>query len=195
MSFSISALTRAEGDALLDSESIAKERRDYILKLDARYAKQYHEVTYEAPIAAIEKQDGEAIKALFHAEHNRLYGYSLEEQGTPVEIINVRLQAIGRTDKPSYTQESYAGADPSPALKGERTIIVPETAKEALVPVYDGHATKFGYRIPGPAVIEQENTSILVTQSYDCVCDQYGSFAVYEKGREELVKPILEAVA
>jgi N-methylhydantoinase A len=186
---------RKEGDALLDSESIAQDRRDYILKLDARYAKQYHEVTHEAPISAVEAQDGEAIKALFHAEHNRLYGYSLEEQGTPVEIINVRLQAVGRTDKPAYTQESYAGADPSPALKGERTIIVPETGKEATVPVYDGHTTKFGYRITGPAIIEQENTSILVTQSYDCVCDQYGSFAVYQKGREELVKPILEAVA
>ena len=186
---------RAEGDAALDEESIPKSQREYILKLDCRYAKQYHEVSYEAPIAAVEKKDADAIKSLFHAEHNRLYGYSLEEQGTPVEIINVRLQAVGHTDKPNYTQEAYAGTDPSPALKGEREIIVPETGKAATVPVYDGHATKFGYQITGPAIIEQENTSILVTQSYDCVCDQFGSFAVYQKGREELVNPILEAKA
>jgi N-methylhydantoinase A len=192
---SLIAEMRAEGDVLLDSESIPAAQRTYVLKLDARYAKQYHEVTYEAPITAVENRDADGIKALFHAEHNRLYGYSLEEQGTPVEIINVRLQAVGSTDKPAYTQETYAGSDPAPALKGERKIIVPETGKAATVPVYDGHATKFGYQIAGPAIIEQENTSILVTQSYDCVCDQYGSFAVYQKGREELVNPILEAKA
>jgi len=186
---------RAEGDALLENESIPKSQRNYVVKLDCRYTKQYHEVTFEAPLAAIDKQDAEAIKTLFHTEHNRLYGYSLEEQGTPVEIINVRVQTVGLTDKPSYTEEAYAGADPAPALKGERKIIVPETGEWATVPVYDGHATKFGYQIKGPAIIEQENTSILVTQSYDCVCDQFGSFAVYAKGREELVNPILEAKA
>jgi N-methylhydantoinase A len=186
---------KAEGDAQLDTESIPAARRQYVLRLDCRYAKQYHEVTFEAPLKAVAAKDAAAIKALFHTEHNRLYGYSLEEQGTPVEIINVRVQAVGVTDKPAYAVETYAGADPAPALKGEREVIVPETGEKQSVPVYDGHTTRFGYRIPGPAIIEQENTSILVTASYDCVCDQYGSFAVYQKGREELVNPILEAKA
>ncbi len=191
----IIAEMKAEGDASLETESIPQDKRQYVLRLDCRYAKQYHEVAFEAPLSAVDAKDADAIKALFHAEHNRLYGYSLEEQGTPVEIINVRLQAIGITEKPAYSVESYAGTDPTPALKGEREIIVPETGEKKAVPVYDGHSTRFGYQIKGPAIIEQENTSILVTASYDCVCDQYGSFAVYQKGREELVNPILEAKA
>ncbi|MHA1536858.1 MAG: hydantoinase/oxoprolinase family protein [Alphaproteobacteria bacterium] len=186
---------RDEGGKLLDAEGIPEDRRQTVFKLDCRYAKQYHELSFEAPLAAVEKADAQAILSIFHAEHNRLYGYSLEDQDTPVEIINVRIQSIGITDKPSYSEEAFAGADPGAALKGERRIVVPETGELRSVPVYDGHATRFGYRIAGPAIIEQENTSILVTGSYDCVCDKFGSFAVYQKGREELVHPILEIKA
>ncbi len=96
------------------------------------------------------------------------------------------------TEKPAFEKDAFAGADPSSALKGEREIVVPETAERTPVAVYDGHATRFGHRIPGPAIIEQRNTSILVTASYDCVCDAYGSFALYRKGREDLVQSILE---
>ncbi len=110
-----------------------------------------------------------------------------------MEIINVRIQAVGLTEKPAFVEDQFAGPDPSSALKGEREIVVPETAEQTRVPVYDGHATRFGHRIPGPAIIEQQNTSILVTPSYDCVCDAYGSFAVYLDGREDLVRSVLEA--
>jgi N-methylhydantoinase A len=182
-----------EGVAHLDDEKIPDPDRRFLLRLDCRYVKQYHEVSYDVPLEAVRGRDADAIKATFHAEHNRLYGYSLEEQATPVEIINVRVQAVGVTEKPAFMEDEFAGADPSSALKGEREIIVPETSEWTSVPVYDGHATRFGHRIPGPAIIEQENTSILVTASYDCVCDSYGSFAVYLKGREDLVRTVLEA--
>ena len=55
------------------------------------------------PLENVRKGDAEPIQAAFHTEHNRMYGYSLEDQGTPVEVINVRLQAVGVTDKPEYS--------------------------------------------------------------------------------------------
>ena len=180
---------------LLENEKIGQAHRRFLLTLDCRYVKQYHEVSYEVPLDAVRAADAERIKVDFHTEHNRLYGYSLEDQATPVEIINVRVQAVGVTEKPAFAEEDYAGADPTSALKGEREVVVPETAERKPVPVYDGHATRFGHSIAGPAIIEQQNTSILVTATYDCVCDAYGSFAVYLKGREDLVKSVLEGGA
>jgi N-methylhydantoinase A len=44
-------------------------------------------------------------------------------------------------------------------------------------------------------MIEQDNTAILVSAAYDCVSDRYGSFAVYLKGREDLVADVLEGKA
>ena len=181
-----------EGTAYLENEKIPKGGRRFLLKLDCRYVKQYHELSYDVPLDAVRDHDAERIKSTFHVEHNRLYGYSLEEQGTPIEIINVRIQAIGVTEKPAFVEDEFSGTDPALALKGERKIVIPESTEQTLVPVYNGHVTRFGYQIPGPAIIEQENTSILVTASYDCVCDAYGSFAVYLKGRQDLVRSVLE---
>jgi N-methylhydantoinase A len=182
----------AEGGAMLQAESIPEARRRYTARFDCRYVKQYHEVSFPVALETVDKGDLDAIAEAFHAEHNRMYGYSLEDQGTPVEVINLRLQAAGLTEKPTYEKEAFAGEDPAAALKSERPVYVPEAGAFQTVPVYDGHKTRYGHRIAGPALIEQVNTAILLTASFDCVCDAYGSFAIYQRGREDLVSETLE---
>jgi N-methylhydantoinase A len=142
------------------------------------------------PIARdlVARRDAEAIARAFHAEHNRLYGYSLEVERTPVELINVRVQALGTVEKPRYRKEDWAGEDASRALKGRRSVYIPEANAFRAVPVYDGHKLGFGNRIPGPAMIEEVTTAVFVSDSYDCAVDAYGSFAVYRKGREDLIR-------
>ncbi len=182
----------AEGDAMLADEGIPAERRATHVKLDCRYLKQYHEVSFVVPISAIEAGDEAAIAASFHDEHNRLYGYSLAEQEVPVEIINIRVQAIGATDKPAFAEMEPGGPDPAGALKEERPVYIPEDNEFRPVPVYDGHALVHGNLITGPAMIEEETTAIFVSADFDCVVDKFGSFAIYLKGRGDLVASTLE---
>jgi N-methylhydantoinase A len=181
-----------EGNRLLAQERIPAAKRATIVKFDCRYLKQYHEVSFEVPLALVRKGDAKAITKLFHAEHNRLYGYSLDEQGAPVEIINLRVQAVGQVEKPSLKSWPWGGPDARHALKGKRPVYIPETRKFQTVPVYDGHAMKHGNRVAGPAMIEQVTTAIFVSASWDCVVDKLGSFALYRKGREDLVKDALK---
>jgi N-methylhydantoinase A len=101
----------SEGARQLTEERIAEERRRHDIKFDCRYIKQYHEVSFLVPRELMAKGDVAAIARAFHAEHNRLYGYSLEAENPPIEIINVRVQSIGFTDKPSYRGEAWAGED------------------------------------------------------------------------------------
>jgi N-methylhydantoinase A len=180
-----------EGARQLAEERIAEARRRFEVKFDCRYIKQYHEVSFLVPRELIERRDAAAIASAFHAEHNRLYGYSLKQENTPVEIINVRVQAIGLTDKPHYKEESRAGADASATAKGRRRVYIPEANAFKEVTVYDGHKMRVGNQITGPAMIEQETTAIFVSAAYDCVLDAYGSFALYRKGREDLVSNCL----
>ena len=79
-------------------------------------------------------------------------------------------------------------------LKGERVICVPDGPTSKCVPVYDGHQTRHGNCIRGPALIEQVNTTLLLTSSYDCLCDQYGSFVVCQKGQERCLSPRARAM-
>jgi N-methylhydantoinase A len=178
----------ADGTRQLVEERISEERRRYDVKFDCRYIKQYHEVSFSVPRKLIDSHDTVAIAQAFNAEHNRLYGYSLEGEKTPIEIINVRVQAIGITDKPTYRQEAWAGADASAALKGKRSMYIPETKTFRETPVYDGHRMHFGNRIEGPAMIEQVTTAIFVSDAYDCAVDALGSFVIWQKGREALAQ-------
>jgi N-methylhydantoinase A len=180
-----------EGARQLTEERIPENRRRNDIKFDCRYIKQYHEVSFLVPRELIDKRDVAGIARAFHDEHNRLYGYSLEQENAPIEIINVRVQSIGFTDKPTYREEAWAGADASKALKGRRNVYIPETKTFREIPVYDGHKMRHGNRIDGPAMIEQETTAIFVSDAFDCVVDALGSFALFRKGREDLVKSCL----
>jgi len=182
----------AEGAALLAAEGIAADVQKFHVKFDCRYLKQFHEVSFVVPQAAFDAGDLDAIAEAFHAEHNRLYGYSLEdEEGAPVEIINIRIQALGVTDKPDIADQAKGEADPSAALKGARNVYVPETEAFQTVNVYDGHALAHGHRIAGPAMIEQVTTAIFVSADFDCIVDRLGSFVLYRRGREDLIQATL----
>ena len=177
----------AEGRQLLADERIPAQRQRALLRLDCRYLKQYHEVSVAVPVSVVEQRDAATIARAFHAEHQRLYGYSLEAEGSAVEIINLRLQAIGATDRPTYRSESAGAADAAGALKGRRRVYIPERDDFAPVPVYDGHAMRCGHRVTGPALIEQQTTAIFLSDSYDALVDAMGSFVLYAKGREDLL--------
>lgn len=176
-----------EGTELLESEHIPDKRREFRIKFDCRYLKQYHEVSFEVPQANVDARDSAAIATAFHHEHNRLYGYSLEDEDVPVEIINVRVQAIGIADKPQLAAQERVAADASPALKGERSAYIPGEQAFRTIPVYDGHRLLHGQHIDGPAIIEEVTTAIFVGESFNCLVDKYGSFALYQKGRDDLI--------
>jgi N-methylhydantoinase A len=179
-----------EGEAtrLLKSEHIPRDSIQHIYSLDLRYVKQYHEVNVRIERDEFEGADMSAIAGRFHPEHNRLFGYSLEEEGTPIELINLRLLSIGKTAKPKFLQEQYDGEDPLNAFKKRRKVYLPLAKTFEVVPVYDGHKLKFGNKVEGPAIIEQVNTTTFVTPEYTVLCDRYGSYTMFVKEREEEIK-------
>jgi N-methylhydantoinase A len=179
---------RKEGKSLLVSEGINEGDIEYRFSLDLRYVKQYHEVEVDVTAQEVDRFDLDSMAKRFHPAHNALYGYSLETEGTPVELINVRLVCIGRTRKPEFQRQEFAGEDPSSARKGDRKVYLPLQKEFGRVPVFDGLAMQFGNRIEGPAIIEQVNTTTFVTPEFNVLTDRYGSFTMYLKDREDEVK-------
>lgn len=172
---------RETGKETLKKEGIGEERIEFYPVLDLRYIGQYHEVQLSVSWDDVAAFNLEAIRSEFHMEHNRLYGYSLEEEGTEIELINVRLRAIGITEKPKFIGATESAVPLQSALKEKRPVYIPEANEMREVHVYDGDMVLNGNRIKGPAVIEKENTSIFISDKYDCLVDDYGSFIVYDK--------------
>jgi N-methylhydantoinase A len=179
---------RREATGLLRSENIPEASIQHAYSLDMRYIKQYHEVNVEMTDGELEKGKIESVVSRFHPEHNRLYGYSLEEVGTPIELINLRLTSIGKTTKPKFKKEKYDKLDPSRALKKKRKVYLPRRGAFEEVPVYDGHKLRHGNKVEGPAIIEQVNTTTFVTPEYNILCDKYGSYTMYLKAKEKEIK-------
>ena len=168
-------------NALVKEEGVAADRISFYPILDMRYLGQYHEVQMEANWDDVMKFNLENIFEAFHKEHNRQFGYSLKEEGTEMEIINVRLRVVGKTEKPKFLSGNSKNIPAEKAIKEHREIYIPELNKMKKVPIYDGDMPIFGSTIQGPCVIEKITTSILLTENYDCVVDDFGSFIVYEK--------------
>lgn len=177
-----------EGTFLLNGEHIPKNRMEFIYSIDMRYIKQYHEVNVTVTKEEIFRGKLTPIANKFHLEHNRLYGYSLEEVGTRIEVINLGLKCIGKTDKPKLLRMKYAGPDPSKAFKKKRKVYLPTRKKFQMVPVLEGDKLRYGNKIEGPAILEQVNTTTFVSPEFSVMCDAYGSFTMYMKLREKEFK-------
>jgi N-methylhydantoinase A len=165
----------------LSREGVATDKVRHEVALDLRYVRQYHEVTLPVAHAAIERGDAGTIAAAFHVEHNRLYGYDLAAEGTDLELINVRVRSLGLTDRPPVPRIAAGTADPSGALKGSRRAYQPERMRFDDVPVYDAHRLRAGNRIPGPALIERTDTTIVVTSGFTATVDPHGSCVLARK--------------
>ena len=173
------------GVALLESEGIDPARTNFVYSLDLRYVSQYHEVTVEVGSEEVLKCDFDAMAKRFHPMHNKLFGYSLEEEGTDVELINMRLVTVGVTEKPKFQPMEFAEDDAAHAIKRTRQVYLPKEKEFADVNVYDGFALRYGNRIEGPAVIEQVNTTTFVTPEYRVLVDQFGNYSMYLPEKEE----------
>jgi N-methylhydantoinase A len=178
----------ARGREILRGENVPADRIRAVVEAELRYVRQYHEVSL--PLYPLDD-----LEPRFHAEHHRLYGYSLAEEGTPLELINLRVRAIGVTDKPRQRSEEDAGPDPRAAQKNERPVWVPEDGDFRTVPVFDGHLLLPGNRVRGPAIVEQRNTTLFVSGNYDLVVDLLGSFVVHRRDRRDALPESLRGEA
>ncbi len=179
---------KQEGIKRLREEGISEDRVEFVYSLDLRYVKQYHEVNVQIPEDVAMKVDVDAMVERFHPQHNKLYGYDLEEEGTPVELINMRLTCIGKTDKPKFSPQEYDGEDPSKAFKKRRKVFIPTWKRFEEVDVFDSFKLRYGNRIEGPAILEQVNTTAFVTPEFSVLVDRFGSYTLYLKSLEDEVK-------
>ncbi|OFY87880.1 MAG: 5-oxoprolinase [Bacteroidetes bacterium RIFCSPLOWO2_12_FULL_35_15] len=173
---------KEEGMKTLIEEGIKKNKIEFYPVLDMRYLGQYHEVQLQADWKDVTNFKLDNIFETFHKEHNRQFGYSLKEEGTEMELINVRLRVIGQNEKPKFLSGNNNSVSAESAIKENRDVYIPELNKYKKIPVYDGDKAIYGAQIKGPCIIEKITTSIFVSENYDCIVDNFGSIIVYEKG-------------
>jgi len=166
-------LRRLEARALeeLMQEGVDRRRAALLRSLDVRYAGQHHEVTIEIPNG---QPIGEAhlprIADTFHAAHERLYTYATPEN--PLEIMNLRVTAVGAVDKAGLCRKPLGAPDAAAARKGERPVYFEQRGGFAGTPVYERDRLEPGNRIEGPAVVEERITTVVVHPGWSLRVDE-----------------------
>jgi N-methylhydantoinase A len=171
-----------EGRATLLGEGIAEAALSFAPSLDLRYRRQWYELNVPLDPAALERPDLDEIAGAFHRLHELRFGYSTP--GGRVELINVRLSAFGRTERPAQP-ELPRGATRAAEAIGERRAWSPRARGLVPTAVHDGAALGPGARLDGPAIVELTNTTIVVPDGFGLVVDSAGSFVLFAAEREE----------
>ncbi len=175
-------ITEVEKRALAEllQEGVEEGKTTLVRHLDVRYVGQHHEVTIEIPSGCVIADEHlEEIARLFHAAHERLYTYSTPE--TPIEIMNLRVTAIGAVEKPGLREEPEEPMDPADAIKDTRPLYFEEERGFVETPVYDRNKLKPGCRISGPAVIEERITTVIIHPNWNGRIDGFGNIIMEVK--------------
>jgi N-methylhydantoinase A len=151
------------GEGVMDPHIVAS--------MDARYQGQSYELT--VPLAAPISAGGLAqAVAGFHASHEQRYGYALPD--STVEVVTLRVQAIGPGARPEMPAQPLVGPDPSPAYLGEQPVWFSGEGATATAR-YDRAKLQPGNRFPGPAMVYQFDTTTVVPPGWSGEVDAWGN--------------------
>ncbi|MDP6174129.1 MAG: hydantoinase/oxoprolinase family protein, partial [Rhodospirillales bacterium] len=155
-----------EGCAWLAQQGTEVTRTDMERAADIRYVGQAFDV--ETPISENEPASTSLLAQSFHEIYENLYRNS--DANAPVELINLRVRVIGRLPEPAPGKiETKDGPE---AAEVTRQIYLDGAWCQARVLARD--ALRPGQTINGPAVIEQFDTTTLITGAFTCRVHETG---------------------
>ena len=157
-----------QGARALSTESVAAEAMYFTRSADMRYVGQEYSVN--VPVAA--ELVLPTIEKTFHEAHQTRYGHSTPL--APVELVNLRVAAMGRLDHEAY-RISPAESDRARSL-------------EARDVTFDGarHHTRSllrsqlapGERHRGPAIVEEDTATTVVPPGHELCVDSLGNLLI-----------------
>ncbi|UCI10646.1 hydantoinase/oxoprolinase family protein [Mesorhizobium sp. B1-1-8] len=160
-------------------EALAQEGRDWLaaqghdtaaqlnLSCDMRYVGQSYEIEVVLSPEWLADGDREAIEQAFHRTHEQLYDF--HDPDGAIELVNVRLSAIGAG--PALVFPEIDGID-APASPARRLPVYTGLSVET-VDLHDRQTLVPGSTFQGPAVVVQEDTTFAIPAGAQARVDRH----------------------
>ena len=168
----------SKGKKHLKNDGFDEEDIDVFRSLEMRYLGQIHECTVNINTFDIDSTTIEKIKEAFHKRHEELYTYS--ELKSSIELVNIESTLYGRIDRPSPT-EIKNDTLLKDALKSYRDLIFSNSGDSIKTPVYDGNFLSAGHQINGPAVVEEDTTTLVIEPEWLLELHKSGTYIINRK--------------
>jgi N-methylhydantoinase A len=161
------AAMEASGTAMLDAAHVPPERRAMPRQADLRYRRQAYELTVPIEDGPVTRASLEAAMAAFHAKHELTYGHA--NRNEPVQLVNLRLTAIGRLPSMKLAQPGDAAAERT------RTRDVWFAGRGFTpTPVHWRPGLAAGAVVRGPAIVEAVDSTTVVPPGWTARVDDMG---------------------
>ena len=164
-----------DAEKWFDEENIAPDLRNREYFLDMRYKGQNHEI--RVPVTMEDIQSAQTLRDAFIAVYERLYSFSSKDT---VQIVNFGLSALGDIVYPVIVKDAYAGEDASAAIMGSRHVYE-GNGQYADYILYDREKLHNGNVIPGPAIVEQMDSTTIILSNQKATVDEFLNMMIERK--------------
>jgi N-methylhydantoinase A len=165
--------------ATLEHDGIERARIRLAREADVRYAGQSIEVRVTAPAGQVDAAFIAGAIDAFHAAHLKAFGYNYAGR-QKVEIVNYCVSGFGMIDRPTIPKLGFAtGAKPR---CGNRPVYFGGAFRDT--PIYDRSTLPAGFRLDGPAVVEEFGSTTVVFPGQWLEVDERGILIVQHNTNE-----------
>ncbi len=159
---------------VLAKEGLKKDQMVIQRFVDVKFFSQSRFFTVDVPPGKI--KDLKAITQNFVAAMKIAYGYELPPGYVPVEIVNLRIVAMGIIPKPDLS-EIERKSSLADARKPNRKVWFKD-AGFVDTDIYEREILPVGATFEGPAIIEQPDTTTVMPPKTHCQVDNYGNLII-----------------
>lgn len=161
----------------LADEGMPAAGREIHWQSGLRYVHQGYELYVPWQGTAVTPETVRATVDAFHQLHAQLYGF--DQQDTPVEIVTLRVDAVGRLPQPALSLPDRSASSQATPV-GEQPAYF--GAQQVPCPVYTRESLGVGVRIDGPAIVQQLDCTTLLLPGQVAEVDSRGALIVRETG-------------
>ena len=166
----------AQGQAALASDGFGADQQQYLPSAEMRYRGQEHTVNIPLPDVTLSTDDIPLITERFHAAHLQQYGHSMMQD--PIEIVTLRLRAVGLLPRPDLARADSGSGDLAAASRGSRMVYDRTSSSEIEYQVYDRMKLGAGDSLSGPAIVEEPSSTTMVHTGDTLTVGDYGELQI-----------------
>jgi N-methylhydantoinase A len=158
----------------LARNGIERGRMRIVREADVRYAGQSMEVRVAAAAGEVDAAFLAGLIAAFHAAHLRSFGYNYAGE-QKVEVVNLCVSGFGLIERPEIPKLAARGGT-TPAPKSMRHVYFDGAFRDTAI--YDRAALPPGFRLAGPAIVEEFGSTTVVFPRQQLEVDAHGILAI-----------------
>ncbi|WP_122089206.1 hydantoinase/oxoprolinase family protein [Halalkalicoccus subterraneus] len=169
-----------EAGEWLVSEGVDEADHAFDYFADCRYFRQDIQMSIPITIENLRDEAGLAeIKDDFEARHDRQFGFSLD---APLEIATLRVIGNGTLQGVTIEEQPRTDADPTGAELDSHEVYF--NGEYYDTSVYDRAQLRPGNEIDGPAIVTDDDSTVVVQPDHVATIDRYGNIEINRGDRQ-----------